>query len=110
MSTPAETFDPLALALVLAQLDEVDPEHELLVAARLALDIAAARRVERRALREAALDVHAARTPAQWRRWAQHHAPFEELQRRRGEERGPDGQWRAIDRADRTRTDTGDAA
>ncbi|MGH3588938.1 MAG: hypothetical protein ACRDQ0_21740, partial [Pseudonocardia sp.] len=69
-------------------------------------DIADTRRANHRALREAALDVHAALTPSQWRRWAQHHVPIEELQRRRGEERGPDGSWRAI----RPTTDTGDAA
>lgn len=118
MSTPdnqpsVHPFDPLALALTIARLAETDPHHDLLIAARLALDIADARRANRHALREAALQVHTARTPAQWRRWAQHHVPFEDLQRRRGLERGPDDRWRASTRAT-TRTEptanTGDAA
>lgn len=90
---PVHAFDPVALALAIAQLAETDPHHELLIAARLALDIADARRADRRALRETALAVHAAQSRGQWRRWAQQRVPFEELQRRRGLERGPDRQW-----------------
>jgi hypothetical protein len=96
--------DPVGLGLVIAQLAETDPHHELLIAARLALTVADARRADRRALRESALEVHAGRTPGQWRRWAERHVPFEELQRRRGLERGPDHQWRTADPT------TGDAA
>jgi hypothetical protein len=103
---PVRPVDPAALALTIAQLAETDPHHELLIAARLALDIADARRAHRRALREASREVHAARSRGQWRRWAQEHVPFEELQRRRGHERGPDYRWRATDPT----TNTGDAA
>jgi hypothetical protein len=53
-----EELDPAALALGLAQIAETDPHHEVIVAARLALEIADARRAHHRALRETALDVH----------------------------------------------------
>lgn len=78
-----EDFEPATLALQLAQIAETDPHHEILLAVRLALEIADARRADRRALREAALDVHGAKSPAEWRQWAQTRVPFEELQRRR---------------------------
>jgi hypothetical protein len=76
-------IDPIDLGLLLAQLMEVDPSHELVLAARLALEIGDARRAAHRELREASLDVHSALSPAEWRLWAENHVPCEELQRRR---------------------------
>lgn len=61
-----EDFAPATLALQLAQIAETDPHHEILVAVRLALEIADARRAERGALREASLEVHGGDT-AMWR-------------------------------------------
>lgn len=70
--------EPAALGVVLSLLHA---DHELVVAARLALEV----RAGRQALREAALDVHSALTPAEWRRWADNHVPHAELQRRRAQ-------------------------
>lgn len=75
-------ISPADLGLLLAQLMERDPHHPLVLAARLALEIGDARRADRRALREASLDVHGGDTDY-WRRVTDNHLPYDELQRRR---------------------------
>ncbi len=87
-------IEPADLGLTIARLVATDPDHAIVVAARLALEIGDAQRVAHRALRDAALDVHGALNPAEWRRWAEQRIPFDQLQSRRGFERGPDGHWR----------------
>ncbi|WP_158228039.1 hypothetical protein [Pseudonocardia sp. MH-G8] len=98
MPGPLDNLDPADVALALAQRMEVSPDDELVVAVRLALQVADARRAAHRALREVALDVHSAHTAAEWRQWAETRVSFAELQRRRGVETGPDGRPRAARR------------
>jgi hypothetical protein len=77
-----EELDPATLALQLAQIAETDPHHEIILAARLALEIADARRAAHRALREASFDVHGG-DRAFWRKWAADHVPHDVLRARR---------------------------
>lgn len=77
------TPDPITLAHQLAVLAETEPDHPLLIAVRIALEVADARRAHHRARREASLDVHGALPPREWRRWADNHVPHAEIARRR---------------------------
>lgn len=81
-----ERVDPRDLGLSLAQLP---PDHDLVVAARLAVEIAD----QKRALREASLDVHSAHTPAEWRQWADQYVSHEQLERRRFAPTGDREEW-----------------
>lgn len=80
----AVSMNAADLALELARRAETDPDDELLVAARIALEIGDARRAEHRAHREAARDVHRG-DRAFWRQVADNHIPHQELERRRAE-------------------------
>lgn len=77
-----ELADAVALGGRLAALAETEPDHPLVLAARLAVEIADARAEEHRALREAAADVHAAAPPGTWRDLAW-EPTWQELQTRR---------------------------
>lgn len=75
----------LELAHELAVLAETDPDNLVLLAVRLALDVADARDVERARRWETAqagLQVHGG-DRGFWRRWADNRVSFAELQRRR---------------------------
>jgi hypothetical protein len=87
---PAAEVEPLPADIIetarqLAILVETNPDSPVLLAVRLALEVADGRRAARRARREAGLDVHSALTPEQWRRWAENHVPHAEIARRRAE-------------------------
>jgi hypothetical protein len=75
----------IAAAHRIAVLAETDPDHPVILAVRLALEAADARREHRGAIRQAGLDIHSGRTPEEWRRWADNHVPHAEIERRRAE-------------------------
>jgi hypothetical protein len=79
-------LDPVVLGLAVGQLAEQRPDHVVLLAIRVAIEVADARRAEllerRLAMRDASHDVAAA---ADWGRIAREHVPYEELQRRRAQ-------------------------
>jgi hypothetical protein len=77
-----DQFQPADLALMIARTMETDPEHPAILAIRMALEVADNRRAERGAIREAALDVHGGDTDY-WRRFADNHVPYTEIERRR---------------------------
>ena len=72
-----EQLDPVAFAAWLSQLPE---DHPMLVAARAGVEVADLRRDRAGALREAS---HAIAGTLDWRRVADQHVTYDELQRRR---------------------------
>lgn len=79
---------------------DADPEVQLasLLVLGAAWLVSDPHRVIRNALKQVSTDIHSGRPRGYWARSADEPS-FEELQRRRGVERGPDGQWRAARRA-----------
>lgn len=63
----------------------------------------------RHLLKQVSLDVHGGDT-GNWHDWAANHVPFDELQRRRGVEIGPDGCPRGVRRPGDSRPDREGAA
>lgn len=72
----------IALAAELAVMAETDPDHPVLAAVRIALEVADVRRAAHRLLRRVALDVHGGDVE-HWRALAAAHVPYAVLERRR---------------------------
>jgi hypothetical protein len=77
-----EEISPVAFGVALVTLAEHQPNHALIVAARIAVEQIDLRCDRRAALREVSRDICAA---ADWRRIANQHVTHEELQRRRAQ-------------------------
>lgn len=79
---PGQPADELSEALVVAHrvavLAETDPNDPLVVALRVALEVADARRADRRDLRVAGWEVHGGDS-AWWARWVQRWMPYADL-------------------------------
>lgn len=76
--TVGEVAEALAIGHRLAVLAETDPAAPLIVAVRVALEVADARRAARRDRRVAGWEVHGGDS-AWWARWAERWMPYAEL-------------------------------
>lgn len=74
----AELAEALAIAHRVAVLAETDPDAPLILAVRVALEVADARRADRRDRRVAGWEVHGGDS-TWWARWAERWMPYTEL-------------------------------